>query len=96
MRGAWEAIRLSQLYFLGKSIWLEGDALYLLVIQDLIAISRSLEPSVLLEDTIGMIGIMEIHKITHTHREGNQCADWLMRWIQERGFDMVMVDSFPL
>ena len=72
LREAWEALRLMEVHFQNKSPWLEGD-------------SSVLHPAVFLEDAWWMINTKDIFKISHIHRVGNQCADWLTKWIKGPG-----------
>ena len=88
LREAWEALRLMEVHFQNKSPWLEGDALG--VVRDLQVSSSVLQPVVLLEDAWWMVNTKDIFKISHIHREGNQCADWLTKWNKEPGSTVVM------
>jgi len=36
-----------------------------------------------------------VFRISHIHREGNFCADWVTKWIRELGSDIVLADGFP-
>ena len=77
-RGAWEAIRLNCQYFSDWMIWFEGDAYS--VVQSLQVSSCDPAQSVLIKDARGWLASMEVYKISHIHREGNQCADWITKW----------------
>ena len=65
------------------------------VIQELTSPNITHMQSVFRVDARLMIGEMHIHNISHTHREGNQCADWLTTWVQDCGSDVIMVKGFP-
>jgi len=75
--GAWEAIKLTGEYFPGFLLWLEGGAIS--VIQDLKGTSATNRPSVILEDARWLFITLEVFRISHTYREGNQCADWFTK-----------------
>jgi len=44
----------------------------------------------------GMLRTIEVYKVSHTHQEGNKCADWMTKWIRGRDTDVVFLDGFPL
>ena len=75
MRTAWETIHLLRAYYPDSQVWVEEDALA--IIQCLHASDTPQGCSMLLEDARWMLSELHVYQVSHTYREGNQCADWI-------------------
>ena len=49
-----------------------------------------------IEDARWLLATLEVYNISHTCQEGNGCAEWVSKWIRERGTQFVMLGGFPL
>ena len=66
---------------------LEGDALVV------VKAIRSGEPSSY-SSVIRMVNRMEVFSVSHIHREGNSCADWVTKWIWDGGDGVAAAEGF--
>ena len=90
---AWQTTGLWKDRFSGKKLWIEWDALS--IIQALNSHSDSSEPSVLLNTCAVCFKAWLSTGFPMLLKQGNQCVNWVTKWIRECGHDVLLVTGFP-
>ena len=80
--------------FVGCKLWVEGD--FRLVIDSLQQEQQRHMANNFLLDMANMLQLLPGMKISHIHKEGNQCSDWVANVALKRRRDFWFDDDVPL
>ena len=77
----------------GYDLWVEVDA------QSVIQLSQSPGGEghlILLQDARWLLRHSVVKKISHVFRKGNNCANWVTKWVRQTHQSVELTENFPL